>query len=218
MSRSSEGLPSIFLCNSIGNLNRGSSEAIQGGTTMSSKLTLNLFVLVAFSLPAWGQGLGTIAGTVNDPSGAAIALANVSVTEVGTGLSRSSVTSQEGHYVLNSLRPAEYILSVEQAGFEKFRQTGIVLVASQSLIINIHMTLGSTSESVTVNANGTQVDTTTPTLKQVIDSSRMVELPLNGRNAAQLTTLVAGAVTAPSNNADQGPAKTFPAAVTVSTN
>ncbi len=63
-----------------------------------------------------------------------------------------------------------------------------------------------------------QVDTTTATLKQVVDSERMIELPLNGRNPGQLTTLVAGAVTAPSNNADQGTTKTFPGAVTISVN
>jgi outer membrane receptor protein involved in Fe transport len=69
-----------------------------------------------------------------------------------------------------------------------------------------------------VQAAAAQVDTTTPTLKQVVDSARMVELPLNGRNAAQLTLLVAGAVNAPNNNSDQGTTKTMPGAVTVSVN
>ena len=63
-----------------------------------------------------------------------------------------------------------------------------------------------------------QVDTTTATLRQVVDSARMVELPLNGRNAAQLTALVAGAVNAPSGGGDQGATKTFPGAVTISVN
>jgi len=166
----------------------------------------------------FAQGFGTISGTISDPSGASLAQATVLATEVATGLSRSSVASQDGYFVLNSLRPAEYILNVEHPGFEKFRQTGITLLANQSLTINVSMAVGSTTESVTVNASAAQVDTTTGTLRQVIDSSRMIELPLNGRNAAQLTTLVAGAVTAPSNNADQGPTKTFPAAVTISTN
>jgi hypothetical protein len=166
----------------------------------------------------FGQGFGTISGVITDPSGAAAAQVKVTATEVATGLTRTAVTSAEGYYTLNSLRPADYALSVEQVGFEKFRQTGITLLANQSLTINVSLTLGSTNESVTVNASAAQVDTTTATLRQVVDSSRMVELPLNGRNAAQLTTLVAGAVTAPSNNADQGPTKTFPAAVTISAN
>lgn len=167
---------------------------------------------------ASAQGFGTISGSVADPSGAAVPSANVTVTEVSTGLSRTAVTNQDGYYVLNSIKPSGYVLSVDQAGFKKFTQTGIVLLANQSLTVNIALSLGSTSESVSVNAAATQVDLTTPTLRQVVDSSRMVEMPLNGRNAAQLTTLVAGAVTAPSNNADQGPTKTFPEAVTISTN
>jgi hypothetical protein len=59
---------------------------------------------------------------------------------------------------------------------------------------------------------------TTPTLKRVVDSARIIELPLNGRNPVQLTALVAGAVNAPSNNSDQGTTKTFRATVTVSVN
>ncbi len=78
--------------------------------------------------------------------------------------------------------------------------------------------MGTASETVNVEANAVQVDTTSSTIRQVVDSARMIELPLNGRNAAQLTTLVAGAVNAPSNNADQGATKTFPGAVTVSVN
>jgi hypothetical protein len=180
-----------------------------------SRLVL-LFVTTTVALP--GQGFGTIGGIITDPSGASIAHAGITATEVETGLSRSTLASQDGYYVLNSLRPTEYVLSVVQPGFEKFRRTGLVLLANQSLTVNISLGLGAATESITVDATATQVDTTTATLRQVVDSSRMIELPLNGRNAAQLTTLVAGTVTAPSNNADQGPTKTFPAAVTVSTN
>ena len=179
---------------------------------------IRLFAVSTFSVLAYAQGLGTISGNVTDQSGGVIEGAGVTVTEVATGQSRNVSTTQEGLYVLNSLRPTEYTVTVEKAGFEKFTQTGIRLLANQSLTLNLRLRVGSATESVTVNADATQVDTTTQTIRQVVDSSRMVDLPLNGRNAAQLTTLVAGAVTAPSNNADQGPTKTFPAAVTVSTN
>jgi Carboxypeptidase regulatory-like domain len=173
---------------------------------------------LCLTVPPFSQGFGTITGAIADPSGAALAQCNVMATEVATGLSRTSVAGQDGYYVLNSPRPAEYIVTVEQQGFEKFRRTGVVLLANQSLTINISMALGSTRESVTVDGSVTRVDTTTATLREVAELSRMIELPLNGRNAAQLTTLVAGAVAALSNNADQGATKTFPAAVTVSTN
>jgi hypothetical protein len=78
--------------------------------------------------------------------------------------------------------------------------------------------VGTASETVNVEANAVQVDTTSSTIRQVVDSARVSELPLNGRNSAQLATLVTGAINAPSNNADQGSTKTFLAAVTVSAN
>jgi hypothetical protein len=187
---------------------------------MSMRVLLKASVVLycLSSCAAWAQGFGTISGSVTDPTGAAISGANVMVTELATAQSRTASSSSGGYYVLNSLRPAVYELSVDQSGFKKFVQMGIVLLANQSLTVNIKMVLGSTSESVSVNALATQVDTSTPTLRQVVDSSRMADMPLNGRNAANLTTLVAGAVTSPSNNADQGNAKTFPEAVTISTN
>src|ERR1700730_14982612 len=98
------------------------------------------------TVPLLAQGFGTISGTITDPSGAALAQGTIVASEVATGLSRSSVAGQDGYYVLNSLRPAEYILTVEQSGFEKFRRTGVVLLANQSLTVNITMALGSTNE------------------------------------------------------------------------
>ena len=185
---------------------------------MKTETFLRASLLLCSSLPLLAQGFGTVGGAVTDSSGGVIAEATITAIEVATGLPRRTVTGPDGYYVLNSLRPTEYIVIVEHPGFERFRRTGIVLLANQSLTVNVTMVIGSTSESVTINAGAAQVDTTTATLREVVESSRMIELPLNGRNAAQLTALVAGAVAAPSNNADQGPTKTFPAAVTVSTN
>src|SRR5260370_13799514 len=74
------------------------------------------------------------------------------------------------------------------------------------------------TEVVMVSGNALQVDTSTSTLKQVIEQQRLVELPLNGRNAAQLTLLVPGAVNSPGGRAHQVSTKTFPAAVTISAN
>ncbi len=170
------------------------------------------------SVSAWGQGLGTITGSVADPSGAVIPSATVTATEVETGASRTSVTSGSGYYVLSSLRPTNYTLTVTAPGFRRFTENGIILLADQSATFNAKLEVGSATETMTVEATGAQVDTTTATLRQVVDSQRMATLPLNGRNAAQLTVLVAGAVNAPNQNADQGATKTFPAAVTVSTN
>src|SRR5438477_9323282 len=183
-----------------------------------SGLAFRAGLALSLTAVAWGQGSSTINGSVADPSGAVVPAAKISVVEVDTHLTREAITNAEGFFVISSLRPTRYSMTVEASGFRSYHQTGITLLADDSITIGVKLELGSTAETVNVQAAAVQVDTTTPTLRQVVDSSRMVELPLNGRNPAQLTTLVAGAVTAPSNNADQGPTKTFPAAVTVSTN
>jgi hypothetical protein len=165
-----------------------------------------------------GQGLSTLNGTVTDPSGAIVPGAAVTATELDTSLARSTATNTDGLFVISGLRPTRYALRVEGRGFRRFTQTGILLEANDTVTVNVKLEVGSNTETVTINASAAQVDTTTATVSQVVDSARMIELPLNGRNPAQLTSLVAGAVNAPADNADQGATKTFPSAVTVSVN
>lgn len=166
----------------------------------------------------WTQGLGVINGAVADTSGAVIPGAKVTVQETATGFSRTVVTSPEGFYVVPSLRPSVYDITVEAPSFRTFKQAGVQVQADQRATVNVTLEVGATTETVSVEANAVQVDTTTGTIKQVVDQQRIIELPLNGRNAASLTLLVPGAVSAPSGGADQGQTKTFPGAVTVSAN
>jgi carboxypeptidase family protein len=194
---------------------------LKAGGLSSGGFMRTTALAIAFSFASicsFGQGLGEFVGTVTDPTGGAVAGAKVTVTETGTGFSRTTATTAEGFYTFPSLRPAEYSLSVEAPGFRNFHQSGIVLAADQKANVNVKLDLGATSETVSVVAESIQVDTSTATMKQVVDEKRIVELPLNGRNAATLTLLVPGAVTAPSAGADQGQTKTFPGAVTISTN
>ena len=111
-------------------------------------------------------------------------------------------------------------MSVTAKGFQSYTQTDIVLQADQTLTANVKLQIGSASETVTVTGEVPQVDTTSGTLSQVIDEVRVVDLPLNGRNAATLITLVAGVVDATNegNGVNQGNGKTFPAAVVTSAN
>ena len=93
--------------------------------------------LLVFSAPAWCQGLSTINGSVTDPSGAVIARANISVSEVDTSLQRSTLTSAEGLYVISGLHPTRYTLTAAAPGFRQVTQTGIVLEANDTLTINL---------------------------------------------------------------------------------
>src|SRR5437588_7595058 len=180
-----------------------------------------LFVLLAFlvvAVSSHAQGLGSIAGRITDPEGASVANAKVTALQAGTGFSRTALSDTEGLFVIPSLQPATYDLSVEANGFSTARESGIILLADQTLTVNVGLKLGMTTEVVVVSGNALQVDTSTSTLKQVIEQQRLVELPLNGRNAATLTLLVPGTVNSPNGGADQGTTKTFPGAVTISAN
>ena len=173
--------------------NRLSSNTIQ--------LSLIFFCILLFASLAHGQGFGSIVGTVKDPTGAVIPNAKVTATEAGKGFERTAITDSSGYYILGSLRPAEYNLSVEAKGFHTYDQKGVSLLADQTLTANVLMQVGAVTESVSVTTAGELVDTTTSTLKQVIEQRSISELPLNGRNAAELSLLVAGTFSYPTNPA-----------------
>ena len=185
---------------------------------MKKNVLIVFFALLFAPLHSHAQGLGSILGRVTDPAGAGVAGAQVTATQQGTGFSRAATTDPDGLYVIPSLQPAVYTLTVEAKGFSISKQHDITLLADQSLTVNVDLKLGAVTEIVNVTSNAVQVDTSTSSLKQVIEQQRISELPLNGRNAAQLTLLVAGAVNSPNGGADQGATKTFPGAVTYSTN
>src|SRR5260221_2042565 len=179
------------------------------------KVTLlcNALALLASVGTALSQGLSTINGAIADSSGALVAGAKITVTEVDTGLPRETVSSSEGLYVLSSLRPTRYALTVESPGFRRFTASGITLQANDTTTMNVRLEVGALSEAVEVHAAAVQVDTTTPTAKQVVDSAPMIAVPVHGRNPAELTSLVAGAGHAPSDESHQGNTTNFPAAV-----
>jgi hypothetical protein len=177
-------------------------------------------MIVAGSLcgrAALGQGLGRISGTVTDTTGAAVSGAQVTVTNPGTRQATATTSDAAGVYSFPSLAPAQYTLKVVAQGFATYTESNARLQADQALTVDVALKIGSTTEVVNVNTEPPQVDTTTGTLSQVVDQARVNDLPLNGRNAATLTQLVPGVVTAPSTNIDQGATKTFPvvAAVTI---
>jgi hypothetical protein len=145
-------------------------------------------------LNASAQEAGQIVGVVRDASGAAVPAVTVTGTETGTGFSSTVKTGSEGQFVLPSLRPTVYVVSAEASGFRRYRESGVELQANQSATLNITLEVGAVTETVNVSSQAVQVDTSTSTLAEVVDQSRIVELPLNGRDAAKLSTLVAGTV------------------------
>ncbi len=185
---------------------------------MNSRIVRVLVLLLLGAVCASAQGTGSIVGTVTDPSGSVIAGAKITATDAGTGAARSATSNGEGYYIISLLRPSQYNLSVSASGFRTYEGKAVTLLADQNLTHNVRLAVGAANEVVEVSGGEVTVDTTTSTIKQTVESRRITELPLNGRNAAQLTLLVAGAVQAPNSGADQGTTKTFPGAVTISAN
>lgn len=166
----------------------------------------------------FAQGFGAVVGTVTDPSGSVVPGAKITVTDQGTQITRSVVTNDQGYFVVPALHPSTYSVVATAPGFAIFSQKNVTLLADQSLTLVVKLTIGQTNQTVSVEANSIQVDTSTSTLSQVVEEKRIVDLPLNGRNAVSLALLVPGTIQAPANGADQGQYKTIPSAITVSAN
>ena len=184
-------------------------------------VSIGLLVFVVLAVAgarARAQGYGSISGTVADSTGALIPDAVVTATQAGTGLELRTTTSSTGTYVFPSLAPSIYNISVSHAGFQAYQVSALEVRADNALTANVTLKAGTTSETVTVTADTAQVDTVTGTLQQVIGTSQVNDLPLNGRNAAQLTEEVAGITLAPPAQADQGNTKTFPMVIAISAN
>jgi hypothetical protein len=121
------------------------------------------------------------------------------VTEKNTSVSRTVTTNGTGQFNISSIPPATYTVAVEAQGFKRYVQD-VVLLADQIRNMDIHLEIGQASQQITVEESSVQVNTVSQELSQVIESSRVSDLPLNGRNAADLTLLVPGAVSAIANN------------------
>jgi hypothetical protein len=178
------------------------------------RILATLFLALLLASPALAQ-TGQINGMITDNSGGILPGATVKATEAATGLSRETVTGADGRFTFTSLRPTTYEISAELAGFKTSQRTGVLLQANQNLTVNFALELGTLAETITVSGESPTVDVTSSTLSEVVDSKRIVELPLNGRDAARLATLVAGMVL---TSVDQESAKTIPGALRLSTN
>src|SRR6202171_3931364 len=153
----------------------------------------------------WGQkDTGSIAGTVKDSSGGLVVGAKVTVVDVDRGLTFSTVTNEQGEYVAGPLRVGNYTVTVEEAGFKKAVSIPVALDVQQRIVVNVTMEVGQVSEQIEVTGAAPLLETETSSLGQVIDNKRVVNLPLNGRNFAQLALLTAGVAPSEPGSRDEG--------------
>src|SRR5437764_5522401 len=158
----------------------------------------SVFFLLLASVNAFAQaGAAQISGVVKDASGGVLPGVTVTATETDTGLKRDATTETDGSYTLLNLPPGPYRVEAMLQGFRSFQQTGIVLQVGASPVINVTMTIGQTAETITVQANASLVETKNLGVGQVMTNKQVLELPLNGRNTADLLALLPASVPTP---------------------
>src|SRR5580658_3357609 len=164
--------------------------------TLRKLLFASFAVLLALGAAsrAFAQSTGSIRGTVSDPSGAAIANAAVTVTDTGSGINRDTRTNESGIFVFPDLPIGNYKLKISAAGFETQNRPDLTLLTGQVMDLPIALTVGAQTQQVTVTSETQQIETSISTVEQSVSQQQMRDLPLNGRNPLQLTTLTAGTV------------------------
>ena len=140
----------------------------------------------------FGQATGSISGVVTDATGSAVPGAKVTVKVPTTGLTRSSTTNETGAYVIPLLSVAIYDIQVEQKGFQTAAAHDIRLQVDEHRELDFKLSPATVQTSVEVSATPVQVQTSDPTLGQVITTRQVADLPLNGRDFVQLATLTPG--------------------------
>jgi carboxypeptidase family protein len=149
-----------------------------------------LFVLLSsVAVAVHAQTLGSITGEVTDPSGAILPNAPVTVTNIATNASRSTTRNSAGIYLFPDLVPGTYQVKVEASGFEPQIKTNVILQVQQTARVDFTLSLGQATQTVEVSAAAAALTTEDATVGTVIESQRIQELPLNGRNFFQLVAL-----------------------------
>ena len=155
------------------------------------RMKVVLFCAVWLTLPCvcWGQGYGSISGTVSDPSGAVVPGAAITATEVGTKTATAGKSNSEGQYNLLELRPGLYIVSAEAAGFKKLSHPDVKVDVAGRVTLDVHLEVGGTSETVAVTGEAPQLRTEDAQTGEVVNSTMINNLPQLDRNPLELVQL-----------------------------
>src|SRR5450432_4225417 len=140
----------------------------------------------------YGQATGSFSGTVLDKTGSVVTGASVKATAQATGSTRDSKTDDTGHYLMPLLPIGNYTVRVESPGFAPAEQKDLRLQVDEHRELDFTLSPESVTAAIDVNATEVAVQTSNPTLGQVITSEQVAELPLNGRDFVQLATLTPG--------------------------
>ena len=162
---------------------------------MLKKLGVQVAVVAicAFSFSVYAQTttVGSISGTVRDEKGAIVPKAEVTIKSQ-TGTSRSVTSDDEGFYIATSLPAGLYSVSTSPQGFKKTLASGVDLHVGENKVVNLDLQVGQVSETVTISSDAAPIETRSGEISSLITEKQVTELPLNGRNYAQLALMVPG--------------------------
>jgi len=161
-------------------------------TVHRSRFVIVCGVLLFLSAHAFGQE-ATIVGTVTDPTGASVPNVTVTITQVETGTTRNVTTNGEGQYAASALPIGHYNISAQAEGFGVAQKTNIALNVGERSRIDFALAVGSTKQTVTVEANAVEVQSQTGEVSTVIDGKQVAQLSTNGRSIYSLYALTPGA-------------------------
>src|SRR6202040_532761 len=154
-----------------------------------------LLIAVLASPPVHAQVVGaTLAGTVTDGSGAAVANADISIKNPATGVIREVTTDSAGFYSAPNLIPGIYEITAVAPGFSTYRRKDLTLTVGASQTVNISLKIGQVSEHVDVSYTAPDVQVASSTISAEVNATTIRELPLNGRDWTQLATLQPGVI------------------------
>src|ERR1041385_6519744 len=156
----------------------------------ASLLLLSIGLLVG--VHAQSSTTGNITGTVRDPQGAAVPKAEVTITDEKTGRSRTVTATEDAFYNATSLPAGMYSISTAPSGFKKTITNGVELHVNENKTVNLDLQVGAVTETVTVTSESTPVELRSGEVSSLISEKQVMELPLNGRNYAQLALMVPG--------------------------
>jgi hypothetical protein len=140
----------------------------------------NILVLLGLAACAWGQlNRGSITGTVTDASGAAVPGAKVVAQNQGTNAATDTTTNEAGQYNFPNLPVGSYAISVESTNFKRATRKDVELSVSQITRVDVSLEVGSTTESVTVSAEVSRVQTDSPEVGTSLNNDQMKDLPLS---------------------------------------
>src|SRR5580658_10096853 len=155
-----------------------------------------LLVLLGFgSLPLLAQfDIGTITGTVTDPSGAVVPHAAVAIVNTGTSIQRTLQADSNGSFVASAVPFGNYMVSATASGFKEAKSPTIVLNVGATVNVNLSLPLASSQESIQVTGTLTSVDTSSSTSGTTLDTNQVANLPINGRDVSDFLEISPGSV------------------------